>query len=1357
MGFRSTSTRRTSAASAVSSQSVVVNTSTGLAAVGATIKSNTSISLGVTTVGQTSAATTTTVSAGPTIGNIQYLDANNQPYSDDIAVSTTGGNILINGSGFTANSSVYVNNTLVSNTFISSTQVRAILPAAGVGNVTLMMFTPTNTGVIAPNAIRYSGFPTWTTAAVSVQNNIAANVALVATGDSTLTYTLQAGSSLPTGLSLSDAGYVTGTATGYPSSTSVSAVIIVTDLEGQATQQTINFTVTSGDDRFPYTTLLLNGETSVTPFHADASSNSFGLTLAGDVRADDFSPYYGDGYYSNYFNGSTDYFTAPSNAGFQFGTGDFTIECWLLIAGAGDNRYQHIVQSRDGTNNGFLVQYDRTNGTIELTSDTGFTGAISASSAIVDNTWYHFAATRSGTSVKIFLNGTQVGSTVTSAQNLTATGPVYVSRRWVTDGALHYVNGYISNLRIVKGTALYTANFTPSTSPLTAVSGTQLLTCQSNRLIDKSANALTLTVAGTPKVSPAIPFAASSTYASYGSMYVPTAVTNYLALAHTAATTITSGSTDSFIAECWVYFNSATASTAIMDQSGVTGSTFENWSLSLDASKKFRIIWGATGAPGSQTGVLSGTTVAASGVWYHIAYVKTNADWALFVNGVRETSFNGLNTASDGTSNPLRIGSDTFSGQSINGYIADVRVYKGATAGAPYSATSSTITAPSAPLTAVTNTQLLTCQYNGGANNSGIVDNGPFNNVVTRVGNTSQGTFSPYSPTGWSNYFNGSADYITVPATATAFGASNWTIEGWVYVTSFATAIVLFDTRSGTSPNNGVQCTIGTDGSVVWFEGSASTIATAAAGSITLNTWYHIAFVRSGTGTNQCTVYVNGVSKITGTSSLNHGGFTTYIGRNAAAAQNYFPGYISNFRVVNGTAVYSGAFTPSATPLTAITNTSLLTCQSNRIKDNSTNNGVLTTAGTPSVQAYSPFSPSAAYTPSLHGGSAYFDGTGDNITVGTVPVTLPTATTPFTMEAWVYVTAFTGISIISTNYSTGAVPFMLGLNGGTNATTTTGGYPVMYHYSGSAWTYAVQSTSANSTALKLNQWYHIAGVYTGSAATIYVNGTATVTAAVSTWTTTASAAGGINVGRKWDTSTGAYFSGYISDARVVVGTAVYTSNFTPPTAPLAPISNTNFLCNFTNGGITDKHSSYVLETVGGAQVSTAVKKYGNASMQFSGSQSLLFPGSSIPSGAGSAFTVEFWINAPSYNTLTILRANGNASSLGLSTNSSGQLIVSNTFAADLYTSTSTLSPNVWTHVAIVRTSANLYTIYFNGTSAGTAVTYATSLGIATQMYIGYNTYNGAYSTFYLDDFRVTQGFARYTANFTPPTSAMLGQ
>jgi hypothetical protein len=1344
MGFRSTSTRRTSAASAVSSQSVVVNTSTGFAAVGATIKSNTAISLGVTTSGQTSAATVTTVSAGPVISNIAYLDANNSVTSAN-AVSTSGGNIRITGTGFVANSAVYINNTLATNTFVSSTQITAVCPAASAGNVAIMIFTPTNSGTISASGVRYSGAPSWTTAAAALQNGIAANVSLVASSDSTLTYTLQAGSTLPTGISLNSAGYLTGTPTGYSNSASVSVVIIATDVEGQATQQTITISITTGDDQFKYTSLLLNGETSVTPFIKDASTNNFGLTLAGDVRADRFSPYYGNGYYSNSFNGSTDYFTVPSNAALQLGTGDFTIELWFMIVGAGDNRYQHIVQSRDGTNNGFLVQYDRTNGTIELTSDTGFTGALSANSAVLDNTWYHFAATRSGSSVKIFLNGTQVGTTVTSAQNLTASGPVYVSRRWVTDGALHYVNGYISNLRILKGTALYTSNFTPSTAPLTAIANTSLLTCQSNRFIDTSSNAFALTLAGTPKVSTAIPFAASSSYATYGSMYVPTAVTNYLALPSTSSTKITSGSTDSFIAECWVYFNSATASTAIIDQSGANTVTFQNWSLNLDSAKKFQIIWGGTGSPGSQIGYISGTTVAASGTWYHLAYVKTGAVWSLFVNGLRETTFSGLNTASDGTSNPLRIGSDTFSAQSINGYIADVRVYKGATAGAPYDASSATITIPTAPLVAVTNTQLLTCQYNGGANNSGIVDNGPFNNIITRAGNASQGTFSPYSQTGWSTNFNRSR--VDATLTGKSPGTGSFTYELFFNVTvkdaAIANVAALFSTRGGGTGADGFDVQITTAGAVQ-IGTSGATLFTSSNSLVTNGLWYHLAIVRNGT--TDWTVYLNGSSIGTLSNSTNFTSVNLYLGVFGGNTQDWFKGYISNFRYTRD-AVYTSNFTPSITPLAVIANTEFLVCQANRYKDNSANNFAVTPValnGSSSVQAVSPFSPSAAYTPSLHSGSAYFDGTGDYLQTSTYSTNLSPGTSDFTIEFWVYSTSSARQDWI-------------------NLQAASGFNRILIFYNGSAIRYDAGDSGAASARISyttpattyLNGWHHIALSRAAGSSRLFLDGVQIST----TYTDALNWTNPLQLTTMRDPNGSTYASGSIADIRIVKGAALYTANFAPPTAPLTSPTAlpASLLLNFTNGGIVDAHSSNNVETVGNAQVSTAVTKYGNASMYFGGNQALLFPGSSIPGGAGSAFTVEFWINAPSVNSLTIMRANGNASSLGLSTSASGQLIVSNTFAADFYTSTSTLSPNVWTHVAIVRNSSNLYTVYFNGVSAGTAVTYATSIGTATQIYIAYNTYTTGYSTFYLDDFRVTNGFARYTANFTAPTSALLGQ
>ena len=84
-----------------------------------------------------------------------------------------------------------------------------------------------------------------------------------------------------------------------------------------------------------------------------------------------------------------------------------------------------------------------------------------------------------------------------------------------------------------------------------------------------------------------------------------------------------------------------------------------------------------------------------------------------------------------------------------------------------------------------------------------------------------------------------------------------------------------------------------------------------------LNTWNHFAVVRSGTGTNQFVMYVNGQVAYTGTRSDNITSTNTlYIGESDTALSGYFSGYIADFRVLKGTALYSGAFTPPSTPLT---------------------------------------------------------------------------------------------------------------------------------------------------------------------------------------------------------------------------------------------------------------------------------------------------------------------------------------------------------------------------------------------------------------------------------------------------------
>jgi hypothetical protein len=92
--------------------------------------------------------------------------------------------------------------------------------------------------------------------------------------------------------------------------------------------------------------------------------------------------------------------------------------------------------------------------------------------------------------------------------------------------------------------------------------------------------------------------------------------------------------------------------------------------------------------------------------------------------------------------------------------------------------------------------------------------------------------------------------------------------------------------------------------------------------------------------------------------------------------------------------------------LTALANTSLLTCQSNRFIDNSANNYTLSKAGDTTIQKFSPFLPTANASPTVSGGSAYFDGTGDYLTITSPTLwTIPTGTTPLTVEVWVYPTA----------------------------------------------------------------------------------------------------------------------------------------------------------------------------------------------------------------------------------------------------------------------------------------------------------------------------------------------------------------
>ena len=643
-------------------------------------------------------------------------------------------------------------------------------------------------------------------------------------------------------------------------------------------------------------------------------------------------------------------------------------------------------------------------------------------------------------------------------------------------------------------------------------------------------------------------------------------------------------------------------------------------------------------------------------------------------------------------------------------------------------------------------TLLLPGDGTNGAQNNTFLDSSTNNFTITRNGNTTQGTFTPFSkPDGrWSNYFDGSGDYLTV-ADNSAFDLSNgaFTLEAFVYLTanqSFGLIIGQWGASKGfvlrqANTTFYPSFSYSTDGS------AESTIDGTSA--IPLNQWNHIAVVRNSSST--LSIFLNG-SRVATNASFTATIFNSTANLLVGSEPGSVPttGYISNARLVKGTAVYDPTQTtltiPTA-PLTAITNTSLLTCQSNRFIDNSTNAFTITRNGDVAVQTFSPFPTLTAYAAGTNGGSGYFDGTGDYLSVANNALI---ATGDFTMEAWCYTTrnnAYQGI--ISSGDSS-----------------ITAGARIVQNNTGNV-EFHVNAQSNASTALPINQWNHVAIVRSGSASnniSCYLNGTrlGQLTQTSSTTNNT------VVVGRYYNNGTDQYhWLGYIADARFVVGSAVYSgATYTVPTAPLTAVTNTQLLLSGTNGGIIDTSMSNDLETVGNAQISTTQSKFGGASMYFDGTGDYLVSPKTPNLVLGDTWTIECWYRPESrtdtYPTIVSVspgNQNGTIAIFDRHQSYSSTFSFSVGSGAQVNCST-TVSNGTWYHLALVSNAGSVI-LYVNGTADNTAASRTTSDNTNRQVYVGCNFDFATYSTEingYVDDLRITRGIARYTANFTAPTA-----
>ena len=1065
------------------------------------------------------------------------------------------------------------------------------------------------------------------------------------------------------------------------------------------------------------------------------SSGAFNpVTRSGNATQGAVTPY--GTLWSNYFDGSGDYITAPNNAAFNFGTGDFTAECWVYQTN--NTAYQRILSyGQFGAAGNFQL---------EATTDTSITvhvngGYVSTTVPSLLNTWTHIAVVRTSGSVALYTNGV-LRSTNSQAGNVSTANVFAVAGQ--SDGSNNFY-GYVSNVRIVKGTAVYTGAFTPSAIPLTAISGTSLLTCQSNRFRDASSNNFTITAYGNTSVTPSSPFVLPSPGAvynqsdiSYWSGYFNGS--SYLSAPDSSGYALNSSG---WTFETFVNFSALPASG---NAASLAAQWYDGnlgwWFYLYNNAGTYQLYFSYSTNGSSQTNISVNLSAAPQlNTWNHIAYLYLSGlGVGIYWNGVLVGAFQSFSGTVFNSTSAIQIGARVGSagaGYYLNGYLSNMRLVNAA--GGSY------IWPPTAPITAINGTTLLTLQ------SAAFTDNSTTNAVFTPVGNPVVTGNNPFQSGYYSNYFDGNGDGLSISSyssSALAFGTSDFTIEFWAFATTAPnnnwTPFFTMGTSSAGQEIRIAQNINGTGFGWLYPDNSNTGSVYAGYGAMTTNTWHHIAMTRSG---STMRLFLDGAVVATGTGvSFNFTNTTLLrIGLpQPAYADGAFTGYLSNLRVVKGTAVYTAAFTPPTAPLTAISGTGLLTCQANRLIDSSSNAFALTAVGDTSV---SPFDPFYTATIASNGGSMYFDGSGDYLTLPSSDL-YRVDTGDWTMEAWLYPTS-TGVqhTVMNRGVYLSTYSFYFGTNGTS----------VYYEAGTGGW--AATPYTSSSGAIIAGQWNHIAVVRSGTSLLMYANGNRVLNQA--------SASFGANVTAPLQI--GAYLggtavvNGNLTDVRFTKGTALYTgSTYTIPTAPLTPSANTTLLLNGMNAGTYDAAMQNNLETVGNAQVSSAQAKFGTTSAYFDGSGDYLSMPSSPSLILGSSnFTAEAWFYAPSTvsSTQQIMGSWDGSSTLswtvGLGATNKVLFVISTTGAynpAFDIISTATFSTGTWNHLAFVR-NGSAFNLYLNGVSVASLTNSSALYSYPQGTKIGGNT-NSQWFNGYLDDVRITRGYARYTANFTPPTAAL---
>lgn len=421
------------------------------------------------------------------------------------------------------------------------------------------------------------------------------------------------------------------------------------------------FAVTATDAYWEFVSLLIPGTNNATP--ADVSKWAHTLTNTN------ITPSSSDGGYLDFVSG---YITTPSHSAFGLGNEDYTLECEVKLDSVGTE--QILFDNR--TTGHPAVHYVSSDAyKLSLWDSSSVKG--NSGTALSTNTWYKAAFTRQGTTLRAFLNGVLQWTVTGYSSSLGTTRPLRVGANYAAGGLL---DGRLRNIRVTKGYARYTANYTPTTSPFPTSgpaveidpywSSVQLLLKMKGpaggQFIDYSQNGYTVTKTGSPALS-----SAQSNFDGISALIATVPNNHVLTVPYALNLCAT---TEDFTIEFWAYFTSSGTAEVLYNHGTATG--YYTYQMIRGADQKVSIR--GFDAGGSLVFNTLGTTVLTTEKWWFIQGRRSGTTFATAVDGVQDATVTlGATTLMNPTALTCIGNYSSGAAYPILGYMDEVRFTKG--------------------------------------------------------------------------------------------------------------------------------------------------------------------------------------------------------------------------------------------------------------------------------------------------------------------------------------------------------------------------------------------------------------------------------------------------------------------------------------------------------------------------------------------------------------------------------------------------------------------------------------------------------------------------------------------------------